>query len=150
MRHSSGHTDERGAKRPPVTPQKTSAVSSGFGAADRLHRSAEFTSLQRRGIRYQTPHFVLYAGRLGDGGAQRSRLGITVSRRVGNAVVRNRIKRRVRECFRLTLRRQMPDGTSLVVIARSGAGQMETPAINAELVTATLSLGRRLGSGEAP
>ena len=126
------------------------AVSSagGFGPADRLHRSAEFLALQRRGIRYQTPHFVLYAGRLGEGEGGRPRLGITVSRRVGKAVVRNRIRRRIRECFRLKLRAQIPVGTSMVVIARSGAGLLNSPAINAELLTATLNLGRKLGGRE--
>ncbi len=117
-----------------------------FGAADRLHRSAEFLDLQRRGVRYQTQHFVLYAGKLGD--EPRPRLGITVSRQIGTAVVRNRIKRRVRECFRTKLREQIPPGTSMVVIARRGAGEIESPAINAELLTATLNLGRELGSRE--
>ena len=120
-----------------------------FGAADRLHRSAEFLRLQRRGIRLQAKHFVLYAGRIDYAGKQepaaspRKRLGITVSRRVGNAVVRNRIKRHVRECFRQMLER-LDDGMSIVVIALAGAGNLERTAINAELLTATLNLaGRR-------
>jgi ribonuclease P protein component len=112
----------------------------GFGAADRLHRSAEFLRLQRRGVRHQATHFVLYAGRLD----AQSRLGVTVSRKVGGAVVRNRIKRRVRECFRRELRGLVPEGVSLVVIARAGAGALTTPAINAELMTATLNVTRRL------
>ena len=37
-----------------------------FAAADRLHRSAEFLRLQRNGVRFQSPHFVLYAGNLDD------------------------------------------------------------------------------------
>ncbi len=135
MRHPGGHSGERGGAL-------------GFGAADRLHRSAEFLRLQRRGIRYQTPHFVLYAGRLGDDAGGRPRLGITVSRRVGKAVVRNRIRRRIRECFRLKLREQVPAGTAIVVIARAGAGALKSPAINAELLAATLNLGRKLGRGE--
>jgi ribonuclease P protein component len=141
MRHQGGHTGERGGERSP-------ANGSRFSAADRLHQSVEFLTLQRRGVRHQTPHFVLYAGRLGDGGSERARLGITVSRRIGNAVVRNRIKRHIRECFRLKLREQMPAGTALVVIARAGAGELKSPSINAELLTATLSLGRKLGGGE--
>ena len=43
---------------------KMSFGAMGFGAADRLHRSAEFLRLQRRGIRLQAKHFVLYAGRI--------------------------------------------------------------------------------------
>jgi ribonuclease P protein component len=140
MRHARVHTGEQGGG-------ERGAGTMSFGAAGRLHRSAEFLTLQRRGIRYQTPHFVLYAARLGDGIDDRPRLGITVSRRVGKAVVRNRIRRRIRECFRLKLREQIPAGTSMVVIARSGAGQLKSPAINAELLTATLNLGRKLDRG---
>jgi ribonuclease P protein component len=116
-----------------------------FGAADRLHRSAEFLRLQRKGVRVQTGHFVLYAGDFGDS-EERNRLGVTVSRRIGSAVVRNRVKRRVRECFRLSLREQLPGGVSMVVIALGGAGEMRSPAINAELLTGTVSLVSKLGS----
>jgi ribonuclease P protein component len=116
-----------------------------FGAADRLHRSAEYLRLQRRGVRVQTGHFVLYAADLGDT-EERNRLGVTVSRRIGSAVVRNRVKRRVRECFRLNLREKLPGGVSMVVIALAGAGEMHSPAINAELSTGTVSLVSKLGS----
>lgn len=111
-----------------------------FGAADRLHRSAEFIRLQRRGIRLQARHFVLYAGRIESNEPARKRLGITVSRRVGNSVVRNRVKRHVRECFRHILRERLDEGMSIVVIALVGAGNLAPTAINAELVTATLNL----------
>lgn len=119
-----------------------------FAAADRLHRSAEFLRLQRNGVRFQSPHFVFYAGSLDDDPA-RSRLGVTVSRRIGNAVVRNRVKRRVRESFRKALRTQMPVGTSLVVIARAGAGALESAAIADELAMAARNLrGRITGRGD--
>jgi ribonuclease P protein component len=114
-----------------------------FAAADRLHRSAEFLRLQRNGVRFQSPHFVLYAGSL-DNEPTRSRLGVTVSRRIGNAVVRNRVKRRVRESFRKALRAQLPAGTSLVVIARGGAGALESAAIADELVMAARNLRGRI------
>ncbi len=107
-----------------------------------MHRSAEFLRLQRKGVRVQSGHFVLYAGMLGD--KTRRRLGITVSRRIGNAIVRNRLKRRVRECFRIRLRNQLPDGTAMVVIALAGSGDLEAPAINAELAAATLKLVAKL------
>lgn len=83
----------------------------------------------------------------GLGGAtdERSRLGITVSRRVGNAVVRNRLKRRVRECYRLKLRAMLPAGVEMVVIARKGAGELEWMAIDAELLASVANLSRKLG-----
>ena len=67
---------------------------------------------------------MLYAGSL-DAEPARSRLGVTVSRRIGNAVARNRVKRRVRECFRKVIRDRLPAGTSIVVIARGGAAALE-------------------------
>ena len=118
-----------------------------FAAADRLHRSAEFIRLQRAGVRFQSPHFVVYAGNLAgnpDDEPSRSRLGVTVSRRIGIAVVRNRVKRRVRECFRKELRAQIPAGTSMVVIARGGAGALATRAIRDELAMAARNLSGRI------
>lgn len=114
-----------------------------FAAADRLHRSAEFLRLQRIGVRFQSPHFVLYAGRL-EHEPERARLGVTVSRRIGNAVVRNRVKRRVRECFRKAIRAGLPAGTSIVVIARGGAGALESAAIGDELAMAARNLSGRI------
>jgi ribonuclease P protein component len=119
--------------------------SAGFGRADRLHKSGEFLTLQRRGTRYQSEHFVLYGGGLGEATAERSRLGITVSARIGNAVVRNRLKRRVRECYRQKLRAMLPAGAEIVVIARRGAGELDSAAIAAELKAGVASLSRRLG-----
>ncbi len=116
-----------------------------FGAADRLRRSTEFIRLQRAGVRFQSPHFVVYAGNLDDETA-RSRLGVTVSRRVGIAVVRNRVKRRVRECFRKVIRAELPPLTSIVVIARAGAATLESPAINNELTMAARNLSGRMAA----
>lgn len=74
----------------------------------------------------------------------RPRLGVTVSGRIGNAVVRNRIKRRVRECFRLELRDLMPPDASLVVIARKGAGDLRYSEIQTELTASVRIAGARL------
>jgi len=116
----------------------------GFGKADRLRQSGEFLKLQRRGARYQAGHFVLYG--LCDAKDERSRLGITVSRRIGNAVVRNRIKRRVRECYRLKLRAMLPAGVAIVVIARKGAGELTWIAIETELLASAGNLRSKLDS----
>jgi ribonuclease P protein component len=51
---------------------------------------------------------------------KRRRLGVTVSKRVGNSVIRNRVKRRIREWFRHA-REELPDGSEIVVIARQTA-----------------------------
>jgi ribonuclease P protein component len=75
---------------------------------------------------------------------ERTRLGITVSRRIGNAVVRNRVKRLVRECFRRELRAMLPAGVAVVVIARAGAGELGGTVVESELVSAAATLVNRL------
>ena len=69
-----------------------------FTKADRLRKRPEFVHLSKTGRRVHDAHFiVLFA----PGHHQRLRLGVTVTKRVGNAVTRNRIKRLSREFFRL-------------------------------------------------
>ena len=114
----------------------------GLSPADRLRRHPEFVCVQRSGLRLQTPHFVVYAAKLPEG--EGSKLGMTVSRRIGNAVVRNRLRRQVRECFRLTLRRSTPPDCALVIAARVGAAGLASASINDELGTATLRLAQKL------
>ena len=73
--------------------------------------------MARRARRFQTRHFVILYRR---GRGPVSRTGITVSRRVGNAVARNRIKRRVREYARTHVR-GLPGAWDIVLIARTNA-----------------------------
>lgn len=84
----------------------------GFPKAHRLRVRREFLAVQRGGRRVATPHFVVYGRR---NGGRPARLGITVSRKVGKAHQRNRIKRWLREAFR---RSSLPHGFDLVCVAR--------------------------------
>ena len=68
-----------------------------FPKTARLLKRAEFVQLSRRGFRVQSANFIIISSA---NQRPQSRLGITVSAKVGNSVVRNRIKRQVRECFR--------------------------------------------------
>ncbi len=102
-----------------------------------MRRRREFLDVQRRGRRAPTASFLLVHAR-SDGGAP-ARLGITVTRRVGGAVTRNRIKRSVREVFR-RCRRDLPDGLDVVVIARDRAAGLTPLAVAEELRPALLAL----------
>jgi ribonuclease P protein component len=85
-------------------------------------RRADFLRATRQGRRFATEYFLLYRFDRKDSGP--TRLGITVTRKLGNAVRRNRIKRLVREWYRHKQARPGAlAGCDLVVIARSGLPQ---------------------------
>ena len=89
-----------------------------LGKDARVRKRREFLQIQNAGRRVATRHFlVTYVCR----GGGPPRLGITVTKKIGNAVVRNREKRAVRETFRLHAA-GLSRGASIVVIARDGAG----------------------------
>ena len=105
-------------------------------AGQRLQRTArlrdprDFQRVNRTGTRRASEHFVAVVAPARAGGA--AKLGLAVSRRVGNAVARNRVKRGVREWFRHA-RPALPPATDWVVIARAGAAELESRALHAEL-----------------
>jgi ribonuclease P protein component len=99
---------------------------------ERLLRRPEFTATQRRGGRHVTPKLVVYAAH---GVQPWTRIGLTVSRKVGISVVRNVVKRRLREAFRRN-KSELPLGFDLVVIARVGAGDADYETLERELIEA--------------
>lgn len=111
-----------------------------FRPEDRMRRRADYVRAQQAGRRVHTRHFVL----LLQPSEGKSQLGITVTKRVGVAVVRNRIKRVVREVFRLE-RRLFPAGCQVVVVARPSAAGLDFSAAVAEFVAAESSLRKAAG-----
>jgi len=87
-----------------------------FGKRPRLRQRREFVAVQERGQKLHSGAYVVLGLRNNLG---HPRLGITVSTRVGNAVVRNQVKRWVREAFR-AVATEWPS-MDVVVIARSSA-----------------------------
>ena len=85
----------------------------------RLLRPADFAHVYDRRQSASAGPLVLYAAVNGADQAA-VRLGLSVSRRIGSAVVRNRWKRRLREAFR-TVRSRLPAGNDYVIVVRSGA-----------------------------
>lgn len=90
---------------------------SRFRPSQRVKTRADFLRLSNASRRVHMPHFVLLVGGRAD---ERTRLGITVTRKIGNSVARNRVRRLVREVFRLHPE-LFPSGQDVVFIARAGA-----------------------------
>lgn len=128
-------------------------VSQSFGGGlskeQRIRRRSEYQAIQTQGRRLQTPHFLfVLAARPSEVPANAGpRLGVVVSRKVGNAVVRNRVKRLIREAFRAT-RGLFGCRADVVVIARSCREPWGTPEVIAEWKAASdriMKLVERLG-----
>jgi ribonuclease P protein component len=100
-----------------------------FPPEARLRKRCEFNTVYRMGCKKNTPHFLLL---LLDSTGSQSRLGVTVSRKIGNAVVRNRVKRVIREFFSCNCFR-FHSPVDLSIIAKRGAGHVTTRDIWREL-----------------
>ena len=109
-----------------------------------LTRRADFLAANR-GLRISRPGFVLLARPNGGAGL---RYGITVTKRIGNAVVRNRMKRRLRALLRDILPTHGMADADHVLIGREGGIERDFALLRDELLAA---LGRaREGKGDAP
>lgn len=101
-----------------------------FPRTARILSPADFARVYDRRCSAAAGPLVLYAAPRDDATAN-ARVGLSVSRRIGNAVVRNRWKRRLREAFRL-VRSRLPAGTDFVIVVRSGV-----PGLGAEAARRT-------------
>ncbi len=102
-----------------------------FGPTRRVKKRREYLTIQTQGKKLRTPHFLVAVSpsRVGT----ESRLGVTVTRKVDKrAVLRNRLKRRVRAYFR-TNRERLVTQIDLVVIALGGACELAYDDIRFEL-----------------
>ena len=87
--------------------------------ADRILKRREYIGLSKSGRRIENQHFVAYFSANPQG---RSRIGVTVTKKVGRAVKRNRIKRLVREFFRLNRHRLSGQWDINIIAKRQAAG----------------------------
>jgi ribonuclease P protein component len=91
------------------------------GRRGRLSRSADFDRVFREGRSHASRHLVLYAFPRTDAAERDPRLGVSVGRKVGGAVERNRVKRVLREAF-WAVAPELPEGHDFVLVARPEAG----------------------------
>jgi ribonuclease P protein component len=90
-------------------------------ARGRLSRSAEFERVYRQGRSVANRQLVLYT--FPNSSTERPRLGLSVSRKVGGAVQRNKVKRLLREAF-ARVEEGLIAGQDVVVVARPPAGEL--------------------------
>ena len=112
------------------------AAGERFPQSIRLRKRKDFLRVQDQGIKVSVAPLLALALK---NSLNVTRLGITVSSKVGNAVLRNRIRRRLREIFRKR-RHWLPEGLDLVLIATSRARTADFESLN----RACLGLASRL------
>jgi ribonuclease P protein component len=115
------------ASRPSKQPDRAAQE---FPRAARLQRRSDFEAVYRSGRRRSSARFVIFYQT--NGGPQ-SRFGSSVKKAVGNAVVRNRIRRRIREILRRNSS-EIPSGWDLVIHPRRSVAQAAFAPLEAELL----------------
>ena len=100
-----------------------------FKKSARILKRTEFVKLSKNGQKLKNEHFI---AAVGPGGSETTRLGITVTKKIGCAVIRNRIKRFIREYFRLN-RHNLKGPWDINIIAKKQAAQLGSDRIFASL-----------------
>ncbi len=102
-----------------------------------LKKNSDFRRLYSRGKSAVNPYLAVYCRK--NGGTE-NRLGYTVSVKLGHAVVRNRVRRRLREIYRLNAA-SLRSGWDIVVVARSRCVGAEYARLNEAFLSACAKLG---------
>ncbi|HEX9810293.1 MAG TPA: ribonuclease P protein component [Alphaproteobacteria bacterium] len=119
-------------------------------ALPRLKRRREFLRVAGAGRKAATPGLVLQACPRGESGSAEPRVGFTVTRRVGKAVVRNRIRRRLRAAAEEVLPGRAAPGYDYVLIGRAATLDRPYDALLRDLASALRRLGVLRQGPEAP
>lgn len=114
-----------------------------FGKGLRLRKGGEIKHALRQGRKVVTRYFVFVAV---PSQSAHPRLGIVVTKKIGNAVVRNKLKRQIRECFRL--HQNVTSNIDVVVIGRKAAVVTETKALVSAYCSGINMLHQRMGLEE--
>ena len=97
----------------------------------RLRKRKDYLRVQGKSERSRSAHFILLAAKQPGTVQKKARLGITASKKIGNAVARNKVKRGIREFFRI--RREEVLSKDYVIIARRGSALLRSGEMNKEL-----------------
>jgi ribonuclease P protein component len=127
-----------------VTPADPVASAKAPTSIDRIRQRRDFLAANA-GVRVPMPAFVLLVK---PAGHSRPRAGFTVSKKVGNAVARNRARRRLREAARLLLPERGLAGADHVFIARPRETELPWDELLGQVTEALRKARRRLEAGQ--
>jgi ribonuclease P protein component len=119
----------------------------GFPRARRVRKRLDYLRIQNQGRRFSTPHFLVFtlptppgpSSTASSTASSTTRFGVTVSRKVGDAVTRNRVKRWIRESCRRWAA-ELPPTLDIVIVARPQAAGIGFAPTSAELASLTKRL----------
>jgi ribonuclease P protein component len=112
------------------------AIAEAFSHEVRIVRSSDYRAIYKTGRKIYSRRFILFVRTNSIG---HSRLGLTVSRKVGGAVIRNRIKRLFREIFRKSFDK-IPNQLDIVINAKAGCAGTDYTELRAEFLDAAQKL----------
>jgi ribonuclease P protein component len=100
-----------------------------FSREERIRRRADFHRILKEGEKFDSPYFQIS---ISPNRLPQRRLGLTVGKNIGSAVRRNRVKRMIRDFFRLN-KEALPGSSDVVVKAKPGAARLNFRQVSEEL-----------------
>ena len=98
-----------------------------FNETERLRKDSDFRRVYKHGKSFANRYLVMYIMR---NNLEYNRVGISVSKKVGKAIVRNKVKRKIRESFRLDVDGKIKSGYDIVFIARVAINDVQYNEVN--------------------
>jgi ribonuclease P protein component len=86
-----------------------------FNRTHGLKKDSDFRKVYKHGKSFANRHLVMY---ILNNKSENSRIGISVSKKVGKAIIRNKVRRRIKEAYRLNIDEKIKNGYDIVFIAR--------------------------------
>lgn len=96
----------------------------------RLTKNFEYIKVYQAGRRWSSPFFTMYTK---ENGLDTTRLGVSVSKRIGNSVVRNRVKRRLKEAFKKNMKK-VKKGYDVIISAKKPAKDADFWVVEREII----------------
>ena len=101
-----------------------------FNNTKGLKKDSDFRKVYKHGKSFANRYLVMY---ILENKSDSSRIGISVSKKVGNAITRNKIRRRIKEAYRLNIDENVKNGYDIIFIARVSCNEAEYKDIDKDI-----------------